>query len=233
MQHFVKQTFHASEEAFGLGEIAQTGCIRVPRVISVEDHQITLEMIECEPPTREFWTRFGAELARLHRIPQREFGFVIDNHIGATPQANPRSSEKIWADYFIDFRLKPMAKRVKDPAIDYAAVYRELAAVDEPPSLVHGDLWNGNFLCAVGGEPVLIDPAPYWGHREVDLAMSELFGGFAPEFYESYAREFPLLAGYERRREIYNLYHLLNHWVLFGGAYQRQSLALIELIGAW
>jgi protein-ribulosamine 3-kinase len=215
-----------------LGEIAQTGTIRTPKVISVEDHQIVLEKIECAPPTREFWTKFGTQLAQMHKIEQRGFGFVIDNHIGATPQANPRTEDKLWADYFIDFRLKPMAKRLK-LEMDYAPVYQLLAPVDETPSLVHGDLWNGNFLCAENGDPVLIDPAPYWGHREVDLAMSELFGGFAPEFYESYSREYPVQAGYEQRRDVYNLYHLLNHWVLFGGAYQRQARALIELIATY
>lgn len=225
---FRKQTFHAAEEAFGLGEIAQTQTLRTPRVVSFSSSEIVLEQIDGTAPTREFWTKFGAQLAQMHKIEQKCFGFVIDNHIGATPQANPRS-EKTWADYFIDHRLKPMAARLKGVEIDFQPIYRELIAVTEPPSLVHGDLWNGNFLCA-SGEPVVIDPAPYWGHREVDLAMSELFGGFAPEFYESYSREFPVMAGYERRREIYNLYHLLNHWVLFGGAYRGQALALIEIV---
>jgi protein-ribulosamine 3-kinase len=149
LKRFVKQTFHASEEAFGLGEIAQTGTIRTPQVLQVEDHQITLEEIECEPDSRRFWTKFGESLARMHKQPQKEFGFAIDNHIGKTPQANPRSN-KLWAEYFIDFRLKPMAQRVK-AEIDYGPIYTKLAPVDEPPSLVHGDLWNGNFLCAVGG----------------------------------------------------------------------------------
>jgi fructosamine-3-kinase len=142
-----------------------------------------------------------------------------------------------WAEYFIEYRLKHMLRHPRlsshqelHDKFDKAepSIRKALEQVKEPPSLVHGDLWSGNYLCAEGQVPVLIDPAPYCGHREVDLAMSELFGGYDQEFYEAYDQRLPLMKGYEQRKHIYNLYHVLNHWISFGGSYSGQALSILE-----
>ncbi len=209
-------------------------------MIEANDHSITLERLSPARPTLAFWRRFGAELARHHAVRGSKYGFAIDNHCGPTPQPNPETpcAEIGWADYFLRHRLEnhlahPRLKSVQ-PIQDAFARCRStikniLSAVTEPPSLLHGDLWSGNFVCIEeDGEqiPVLIDPAPYWGHREADLAMTELFGGFAPDFYQAYGNELPLSPGYERRRPVYQLYHLLNHSIIFGGSYHAQTLRL-------
>lgn len=237
--NFIKQTPHADEEAQGLARIAETGKIRVVSVISHDALSITLEKIESESPSQEFWLRFGTQLADLHSIPQENFGFDFDNHCGPTPQANPKmpATSMTWADWYLKFRIEAQLKqpRLKSNAQLHdvyrktrKTIYQRLLEVKEPPSLVHGDLWSGNFLCARDQTPVLIDPAPYWGHREVDLAMSELFGGFAPDFYAAYEKRFPLAAGYPGRKDIYQLYHLLNHWNIFGDSYSTQTLRLFK-----
>jgi len=227
------------EEAAGLEALRQLEAIRIPKVIHSDDHHLVLEWIETQSPRNGFWKNFGRQLAAMHARPQTEFGFSMDNHIGTTPQANPQRSPKeiSWAEYFLEHRLKPLLSH-KALSVDSllqvqfqkatGRIHEVLSVVTEPPSLVHGDLWSGNFICDQDNQPVLIDPAPYRGHREVDLAMSELFGGFAPEFYSAYQAEFPLIPGYESRRPIYNLYHLLNHWIIFGaGSYRDRVLSLL------
>lgn len=231
------------EEAASLSAIAAASVaeIRVPNVIHADDHCLILEWIDSGEPQKDFWTRFGRGLAQLHRIEQSEFGFTLNNHIGQTPQANPRRSFKeiSWGEYFIEYRLKPMAAHKSLSVESLLQVQLQktlpkireiLKEVKESPSLVHGDLWSGNFMCDSDGRAVLIDPACYWGHREVDLAMSELFGGFNSQFYSAYKKEFPLQAGYEVRKSIYNLYHLLNHWILFGSSYRQQTMDLLAKI---
>lgn len=235
--NFIKQTPHADEEAQGLARIAELGKIRVVEVLSHDNQSITLEKIETEEPTKGFWLKFGEQFADFHSVRQTQFGFDFDNHCGPTPQPNPKAdpTQITWADYFIKFRLEHMLKQSRlrsnvqlhELFEDHrASIHERLSHVNEAPSLVHGDFWSGNFLCAQGQVPVLIDPAPYWGHREVDLAMSELFGGFSPDFYVSYNRRLPLDPGYASRKDIYQLYHLLNHWVIFGDSYASQTLRL-------
>lgn len=239
MDYFIKSTAYAREEAAGLQALAATGKIRVVRVLETDSNRIVLEKIKAEEPGETFWRRFGIELAQMHAQTVDYYGFTIDNHIGPTPQPNPRrpAGRISWASYFIDQRLKHMLAQPRlssetrvhrlfaqaEPQIRSA-----LEAVTEKPCLLHGDLWSGNFLCAEGQVPVLIDPAPYCGHREADLAMTELFGGFSETFYRSYSEDLPLQPGYETRRDIYNLYHVLNHWILFGGGYANQALSLLE-----
>lgn len=228
------------EEAVGLRVIAETASVRVPSVHHADDHFLVLEWIEEQEPKPDFWKNFGTTLARLHVAFQDHFGFETNNHIGTTPQTNPLRSDKeiSWAEYFIEYRLKTMLAH-HNLSVDsllqiefqkaLPRIREVLSAVKEPPSLVHGDLWGGNFLSDQQGRPVLFDPAPYRGHREVDLAMSELFGGFAPEFYTAYKKEFPLQPGYEARRSIYNLYHLFNHWIIFGASsYRDKTLNLLK-----
>lgn len=227
------------EEAHGLVALAATEQIQCPKVVFVDSHLLVLEWLERESPSSKFWFEFGTRLARLHGQSQDHFGFAIDNHIGATPQPNPKRSitEVSWADYFIKYRLQALAVC---PQIAADLVFQEklraliprfrdlLEEVREPASLVHGDLWGGNFICTVGQQPVLIDPAPYCGHREVDLAMTHLFGGFSPDFYAAYEGEYPLTSGYDLRFDIYNMYHLMNHWILFGDTYRRQCHRLVS-----
>jgi len=236
---FIKLNPHAEEEALGLSALQAAGGICIVEVISFDTESITLEKIQTEPPTAKFWRRFGQELAQFHSTPVNWYGFTIDNHIGLTAQPNPKiaCSEISWEEYFVEHRLKQMLchPRLSSHGQLQAlfgkaepTILRILERVTEKPCLVHGDLWSGNFLCAEGQTPVLIDPAPYWGHREVDIAMSELFGGFDPLFYQSYDEQLKLKPGYEQRRDIYNLYHVLNHWILFGGGYANQALSLLE-----
>lgn len=236
---YVKSNPHAGEEALGLKALQSVNAIRIVRVLRHDEHSITLEKIDSERPTQEFWRRFGRELAQFHSVQRDDFGFEISNHIGPTQQPNPKIkiSETTWAGYFIEHRLKHM---LRNPRLSSHQQLHELftraepkirttlGQVTEKPCLLHGDLWSGNFLCAKDQTPVLIDPAPYSGHREADLAMTELFGGFEPEFYQSYDEHLPLKPGYEQRKHIYNLYHVLNHWIIFGGGYANQALSLLE-----
>ncbi len=185
--------------------------------------------------TKSFWEQFGRALARLHRIGESAFGFPFDNYIGRLPQSNRRHER--WHEFYARERLLPQARMAADAGLLSAHDMQKLEALlrrlpewlpEEPPSLIHGDLWSGNFLCDTHARPRLIDPAPCYAHREMDLAMSKLFGGFHPHFYEAYAEAFPLLPGYGRRTKIYQLYYLLVHLNLFGKGYHG---AVMEAMG--
>jgi fructosamine-3-kinase len=164
-------------------------------------------------------------LAKLHRTTSARFGWESDNWIGLAPQKNGWSDD--WAGFFLERRLRPQAEwaAAKGFRIALPDVTRLLGHRPEP-SLLHGDLWSGNAGFTREG-PVLFDPAVYYGDREADLAMTELFGGFPREFYAAYAAEFPLVPGYEARRDAYNLYHVLNHLNLFGAGYLAQAQTLL------
>lgn len=233
---FLKQADGASiaAEAAGLVALADaaddTG-LRVPQVVYVRDSGVLLlQWIESGRADRAYWRRFGESLAALHRTPtgdNRGFGFAADNFIGATPQQNGWRND--WVAFFRQRRLEPQialarARKRWSSAWD-APAQRLLEQLGDwlprrpHASLVHGDLWSGNHLPGADGTPWLIDPATYVGHREVDLAMTQLFGGFDRAFYEAYESAWPLEPGYPERRELYDLYHLLNHLNLFGAGY--------------
>lgn len=231
------------EEARGLLALARAEGPRVPRVealFSEGSHQILLlEYIEAGRAGGDFFSRFGRALARLHRSNRSDrCGFDRDNHIGSTPQRNTWSEN--WFHFFGEERLLyqiELARRSGLADEEMVRQTRNLAARlrDILPdldggraSLLHGDLWGGNYMVDRAGEPVLIDPAVYYGHREADLAMTELFGGFSPRFYDAYAEEWALEAGYGERRDVYNLYHLLNHLNLFGGSYLGSCRAILR-----
>lgn len=224
-------------EALGLRQIEQSKTIRVPHVIcwGLADRAsyIVLEWLDLGHGSRQSWAAMGEKLAAMHRVTSdRGFGWDQNNTIGSTPQPNPWT--ETWLDFWIDHRLGfqfQLAKRrgghFPQQAALLDAVPELLAGHTPEPSLVHGDLWSGNAAVTTADEPVILDPATYFGDREVDLAMTELFGRFPPEFYDAYQRAYPLEPGYERRKILYNLYHILNHFNLFGSGYESQANSMM------
>lgn len=170
----------------------------------------------------------GRMLAALHRQTGPRFGWARDNYIGLAPQQNGWCDD--WAEFWLERRMRPQFDRAARKG--FKLEMPDLALLDghhPQPSLLHGDLWSGNAGFTAEG-PVVFDPAVYYGDRETDLAMTELFGGFPAEFYRAYNEAFPLAAGYEKRKHLYNLYHLLNHLNLFGGGYLGQVKATLRLL---
>ena len=229
-------------EAAGLRALAAVGAIRVPERACAgrlgRERYLAMEAIKEGEPGREFFAGFGRALAELHRRSIHDrFGFEHDNYIGATLQPNRWCAD--WTDFFGRQRLghqlalarqaarsSPTLDRLADRLLERLGEWLDLP--EEPACLLHGDLWSGNYLVDPASEPVLIDPACYYGHREADLAMTLLFGGFGPDFYAAYQEAWPLPAGSSERLEIYKLYHLLNHLNLFGGSYRGQCESLLE-----
>jgi protein-ribulosamine 3-kinase len=171
----------------------------------------------------------GRMLARAHRKPGPRFGWHRDNYIGATPQINGWCDD--WAEFWRERRLGPQLDLAGRNGFQLQVPPLEnlLRNHNPQPALLHGDLWSGNAGFTADG-PVVFDPAVYYGDREADLAMTQLFGGFPPEFYDAYNESLALPEGYERRKNLYNLYHLLNHLNLFGGGYLRQVEATLSLL---
>lgn len=231
---FVKRagkTAALKAEASGLSALAAAPGPRVPtpHALCESPRALLLDYIDGGRGSRRGHQALGRALARLHAADpgERRFGFAEDNFIGATEQQNGWRDS--WIAFFAERRLGfqlelARARRRIDraTAAEIERLVRRLGNfIDEPdrPSLIHGDLWGGNYLITAEDEPVLIDPAVYFGHREADLAMTELFGGFSPAFYDAYNAELPLDPGYRERVELYNLYHLLNHLNIFGAGY--------------
>ncbi|HEX7478927.1 MAG TPA: fructosamine kinase family protein [Polyangiales bacterium] len=231
-------------EAQGLGWLAQAGALRLPRVIAhseADQHGpacLVLELIEPGPRRADFDEVLGHGLAALHRSGAASFGLDHDNYIALLPQANTRDSR--WPRFYATQRLLPQLRLAVERGHASAAlrrgVERVCARIDtltghaEPPARLHGDLWGGNLIVDEAGEPCLIDPAVYAGHREVDLAMMQLFGGFEPRVFEAYNEVFPLAAGHEERTALYQLYPLLVHVNLFGGHYVSSAERLLARI---
>lgn len=225
-------------EAIGLQEIWATQAIRVPQPIcwgtASDSAYIVLEWLELGSGKSTAWEEMGRQLARLHRSQKATaFGWQRNNTIGATPQINTWTSD--WTAFFTQHRIGYQLQLAQQRGGRFPQGDRLLAAIPEllashtpQPSLVHGDLWSGNAAVTQSEEPVIFDPATYWGDREVDVAMTELFGGFPSEFYRGYNEIFPLEAGYKQRKTLYNLYHILNHFNLFGGSYESQANRMIE-----
>lgn len=225
-------------EALGLKEIADTDTIRVPRPLcwgtANGSAYIVLDWLDFGGSNRESWYRMGQDLAAMHRVTSdRGFGWRQDNTIGDTPQKNPWTPD--WVTFYREHRLTFQFRLAQRRGGHFPRESELLVALPEllsghhpAPSLVHGDLWSGNAAVTRGGEPVILDPATYYGDREVDIAMTELFGGFPAPFYEGYNAAYPLDAGYERRKILYNLYHIVNHFNLFGGGYGSQANRMID-----
>jgi fructosamine-3-kinase len=226
-------------EADGLRELAATKTIRVPEVIEVTvaggEARIVLERIEFEKTTREIEGLLGEQLAAVHRCTAENFGWHRDNTIGLTPQRNIQTDD--WVSFFREQRLEFQLQLAASNGYggELSALGEELVVKlpeifdkhDPVPSLLHGDLWGGNWGAA-DGQPIIFDPAVYYGDRETDIAMTKLFGGFGPAFYEAYEAAWPLTEGFETRCRLYQLYHVLNHLNLFGHAYRGQAISLMR-----
>lgn len=235
----LNSTYHMFEkEANGLAELKKANAIKVPDVINASANFLILEYIQEGIKGRNFWQDFGRVFALLHKFSASSFGFYEDNYIGSNLQINTSTATTKWAEFFFEnrilFQLKLCEKNnlanqtLKNSIIKLEKVIHKVLDIQAAPSLLHGDLWSGNFLIDQTGSACLIDPAVYYGHREADLAMTKLFGGFSNEFYASYNEEYPLEDGYEYRENIYKLYHVLNHLSLFGLSYYPQALSLIN-----
>jgi protein-ribulosamine 3-kinase len=243
---FVKVAGRASltvfeAEAEGLAELARARALRVPEVLAcgtaAESAFLALEWLEAGAATEACEERLGAGLAKQHAISAPEFGWR-DNTIGSTPQANGALSS--WTEFFRERRLRPqltLAAANGFGSLLAACGERLLEALPAlldahhpQPALLHGDLWGGNWLATREGEPVVFDPAVYYGDREADLAMTRLFGGFGPAFYRAYAAAAPLPPGATLRAELYNLYHVLNHANLFGAGFAGKARHMIEAL---
>jgi protein-ribulosamine 3-kinase len=224
------QADNFAAEADGLGALRKNG-MRAPEPVSHgtagENAFLLLEFLELKR-SGDF-AALGRMLAEAHRQPGPRFGWSRDNYIGATPQSNGWCED--WAMFWRERRLKPQVELAKRNGFDLPILnaFDLLEGHQPQPSLLHGDLWSGNAGFTKEG-PVVFDPAAYYGDREADLAMTELFGGFPREFYEAYEETYPLDAGYPRRKHLYNLYHLLNHLNLFGAGYLRQVKETLGLL---
>ncbi|MCC5793182.1 MAG: fructosamine kinase family protein [Chromatiales bacterium] len=223
-----------AQEASGLGALARTGTIRVPEVIAqaADNHEacLVLEWLELTPDPDP--AAFGQALAALHRCQAAHFGFGTDNWIGRTLQPNGWCDDwpGFWSRHRLGHQLS-LLRQNRSPAELIARVEQVadalpalLAGHHPAPSLLHGDLWSGNWASDIMGNPVIFDPAVYYGDRETDLAMMRLFGDPGPRFFAAYDEAWPCAPGHELRQDLYNLYHLLNHWNLFGGDWAQRSL---------
>ncbi len=225
---FASTMFHAEQK--GLHAIEETQTIAVPHVHLVDSFEdksfLLMDFVESKRPDASDFQRLGTQLAMLHQCTQADFGFSGDNFIGSLPQSN--TPNRNWPEFYWLERIFPQLKMALDNQLlrkneisseeKAIAVFREIFG-NVVPSIVHGDLWGGNYLIATNGTPYLIDPAVYFGHSMVDIAMSKLFGGFGQSFYEAYHEIIPKTQNYSRQIELYQLYYLLVHLNLFGSGY--------------
>jgi fructosamine-3-kinase len=246
-RYFVKCNHHSLVDMFaaefsGLQALAATHTIRVPQPISYgqtnEQSFLVLEYVSLHRHTPQSETLLGQQLAQMHQQLQPYYGWHIDNTIGSTPQPNPRTSS--WIDFYRDYRLvfqfELLAKKGYGGKLQTLGEKLCLRLGDfftdyQPqPALLHGDLWGGNVASDELNQPIIFDPACYFGDREADLAMTELFGGFSQHFQAAYHDVWPIDVGYKTRKTLYHLYHILNHANLFGGGYAKQAEQMIATL---
>ena len=244
------------KEAHGLEILGATETIRVPSVIGWQTGRngfLVLEAIDTGRKPPNFEANFGRQLALLHQVsrtvlasecsdrestpcPVESFGLYHDNYIGSTAQPNTWADDWVafWREHRFGFQFELARSngygdggfnRLADKLLSRLD---DLLTIDEPPCLIHGDLWSGNYMVGIAGEPLLIDPAVYFAHREAEFGMTTLFGGFGPAFYQAYEDVWPLPDGSEIRIALYRLYHLLNHLNLFGSSYLNQCIEIMK-----
>jgi protein-ribulosamine 3-kinase len=227
------------KEAHGLELLRKNSTIIVPKIIKhgfISDQQyLLLEWLEKGSPQKNMWERFGGGLALMHQQPQQYFGLNEDNYIGTRQQCNQRAED--WQTFYTEFRIMPLVRSLCDSQIYSLNDIKKAASLcskfekifpQEPPSLLHGDLWGGNYLIHASGHAAIYDPAVYFGHREMDIGMTKLFGGFDQRFYAAYNEIYPLEKEWEKRLPLTQLYPLLVHASLFGGHYISEAREMIR-----
>ena len=218
------------KEAAGLRLLFDTNTIRTPKVVHVAETGnlsfILMENIDRGRTSADYWQSAGGQLADMHRRTDKCYGLDEDNYIGSLHQIN--THKDVWTTFFIENRLEPQIRLAMNNGLldqkdltDFERLFAKLPSIipASEPSLIHGDLWSGNIITDEQGMPCLIDPAVYYGNREIEIAYTQLFGGFDREFYTSYHEEYPLDPGFDTRVDLYNLYPLLVHVNLFGSGY--------------
>ena len=244
---FLKYNAHTNRDMFekeakGLDLLKrQQTSMYIPEVINYgyleasHTGYLLMELIQTGQENTNFFTYFGHALAEMHKVTTGFYGLDYDNYIGRLPQSNHKHDN--WIDFFISERIEPQYKMAFDShrlpesgAVYLQHLYSKLPEIlpDEPPSLLHGDLWSGNYLCGQNQQIILIDPAVYFGHREMEIAFTQLFGGFGANFYQAYQESFPQEPNFSSRKDIYNLYPLLVHTNLFGGSYANSVMHILS-----
>jgi len=242
--YFIKTNSNPPHDLFekekeGLKLLGELSPVRSPKIIGEGkvDHinYLVEEWIEKGPPNSSSWESFGENLAKQHQVNNKNFGLDHDNHIGRLHQSNTQHNN--WIDFFVEERIKPqLSLALNSLLIDknliekFEKFFLKLSDLipNEPASLLHGDLWSGNFMFDSDGKAVIFDPAVYYGHREMELAFTTMFGGFDQRFYDTYLEKYPLTPGFENRIEIHNLYPTLVHVNLFGTSYLSGILSTIK-----
>jgi len=237
VKQYTKSEIHRTE-ANGLKELSKANAIRIPNVIHQDNSILILEFIESTKQIKDFSKIFGRQFAELHKNTSDKYGFYEDNFCGSTSQKNlPQKTN--WTEFYFENRLLFQYKLAELNGYSSTELKTEfnklekkihniIGGSEEYPSLLHGDLWSGNYMTDEKGMPCLIDPAVYYGHREADLAMTKLFGNFDSDFYSAYQEAYPLREGWEYRENIYKLYHIFNHLNLFGMGYYNQVIELMK-----
>ncbi|WP_053971775.1 fructosamine kinase family protein [Mangrovimonas sp. ST2L15] len=238
--HQSPQALHMFQaEKLGLESIDKTNIIATPKIIACDQFEhrsfLLMEFIETKAPTSKDLSSLGKQLAALHQRTSKSFGLDSDNFIGSLPQSNQEHHN--WKDFYLQERLLPQLRLAKNkgvltnsdcPPENQMSITLEPLLKDVTPSLLHGDLWSGNFLISENGTPYLIDPAIYYGDKEVDIAMTKLFGGFGEHFYEAYYESDAASSKSELKIEIYQLYYLLVHLNLFGRSYHGSVVSILK-----
>ena len=230
-------------EANGLEALKKYSHCIVPNVIKTgvagDQQYLLLEWIERAAPAKDYYSSLGKSLAEMHFQSQTKYGWPVDNYIGSLPQQNTLTAD--WCSFYATHRIAPLVKLLTDAGLfsnsqhqQAERLYTKLSQYfpNEKPAFLHGDLWGGNHFPNENGLPVLIDPAVYFGHREMDIGMTALFGGFDRSFYEAYQYHYSLESGWQQRLQLTQLYPVLVHAVLFGGHYIAQASSILAQFGA-
>ncbi len=224
-----------SKEANGLDLLASAKALKTPNVLSfgtIENNSyLLLEYINSGKKLVDFWGNFAIGLAKQHQKTQKTFGLEEDNYIGSLPQYN-NSDSSFLVNFYIENRLEPQFQLAAKNGFSFKtdAFYKNLSSIipEEEPALIHGDLWNGNFMISAKGNPCLIDPAVSFAPRELDIAMMHLFGGFSEELFSTYHEIFPLQKNWKDRIDLFQLYYLLVHLNLFGSTYYNSVNSIVK-----